>query len=143
MCCACSICRRLRSALGSDFVVGHLKNEARDVVSKQRAQFFLGCLRVLDGIVECSSREDRRLVDAGVNAQHVHERDRVIDVRACVAVFAPLHPVLLRGELDGANHQTDVVGSLHYNTLTLSNPGHARCNIGTTPLVHTNASETQ
>ncbi len=50
----------------------------------------------------------------------------MIDVRARVAVLAPLHPVLLRSELNSADHQADVVGTLHYHTLTLCNPNIAQ-----------------
>jgi len=38
-----------------------------------------------------------------VNAQHVHQSNRIIDIGARIGVFAPLHAMLLRGELNGPN----------------------------------------
>ncbi len=52
-------------------------------------------------------------VDRPWLAQDVHQGNRMIDIGTRVAVFPALHTVLLRSELDRANHQTDVVGIVH------------------------------
>jgi hypothetical protein len=69
--------------------------------------------------VERRSRKDQWVGNRAVNAQDMRESDGMTDVRARVSVFAPLHAALLSGELNGSDHQADVVGRLHVNTLTL------------------------
>src|SRR5262249_10059345 len=68
--------------------------------------------------MERCSRKDDWVANASLSAQDVHKSDGMIDVRARVAILAPLHAVLLCGELNGCDHQADVIGTLHLHPLT-------------------------
>jgi hypothetical protein len=45
-------------------IVGHLNHEAHNLGSKQCTQLVLGCLGILDRVVQRSSRKDRRIGDS-------------------------------------------------------------------------------
>src|SRR5262249_47876253 len=68
--------------------------------------------------MERCSRKDDWVANASLGAQDVHKSDGMIDVRTRVAILAPLHAVLLRSELNGRDHQADVIEALHLHPLT-------------------------
>jgi hypothetical protein len=68
-------------------------------------------------VVKRSYRQNERIADTSIDAQNVHEGDRMIDVWTGVAVLSALHAMLPRSELNRANHQINLIGTVHADTL--------------------------
>src|SRR5215472_11713921 len=93
-------------------VVGHLHHQVSDISTEFGYELVGRRFGVFNRVVERGRSQNSGIADAAVYAEHVHQGDRVVDVGACVTVFAALHPVLSCRELDGSNYETDVVGGL-------------------------------
>src|SRR5215510_6007221 len=93
-------------------VVGHLDHQVSDISTKLGYELVRRRFGVFNRVVERGRSQNSGKADAAVYAEHVHQGDWVVDVGACIAVPATLHPVLFCRELDGANYETDVVGGL-------------------------------
>src|SRR5262249_52551673 len=90
----------------------HLNHQISDIITELGYELVGRRFGVFVRVVEGGCSQNSGVADAAVYAEHVHQGDRVVDVGACVAIFAALHPVLFCRELDGANYATDVVGGL-------------------------------
>ena len=105
---ACSTCRRLRSAFGSD--LSSVTSSTIAAIAGPNAPRELGGrgLRVFHRVVQQRGGEHVRVGHLALADEHVRERDRMVDVGGRRRVLAPLVAVLVRRERERLQDERQV-----------------------------------
>ncbi len=96
--------------LGQALVVGHLFDDACDLVAEQLAQLGRGRLGILERVVQDGRRQHYLVRESALMAEQAGERDRMVDVGRSDLVLAALVAVLERREFERFQDQRQPMG---------------------------------